>query len=136
MSSLKGLNDLDPEILDYLENAPLEHLRCRVLGHGWDQLHEGYIVQEDGAHRGCLTQRVQCWRCLSEGLDTFDSNTLERVGTREYSYVDGYLQAGVEVPRQLVRRYLHARTRTRRSASKVRNIATMGRNRTARTRAA
>ncbi|WP_394360749.1 hypothetical protein [Amycolatopsis sp. SB7-3] len=101
-SYLKGL---DRDVLDYLEGAPSEFLKCRMRGHDWDLLHDGYIVQEEGVHAGCLTEHMQCSRCQSSCVDTFDSATLERVCSREYSYTDGYLQQGLAVPRVVVRRY-------------------------------
>lgn len=102
-SYLKGL---DRDVLDYLKGAPPEFLKCRARGHDWDPLHDGYIVQEEGVHVGCLTERLQCSRCLSRGVDTFDRATLERVALREYDYADGYLQPGLEIPRTVVRRFL------------------------------
>ena len=120
-SYLKGL---DREVLDYLKNAPLEFLKCRVRGHDWDPMHEGYIVQEGGVHVGCLTERLQCSRCHSGGVDTFDRTTLERVCLREYTYADGYLQQGLAIPRTVVRRYLAHRALEGQAKSKpVRKIA-------------
>lgn len=121
-SYLKGL---DREILDYLKNAPPEFLKCRVRGHDWDPTHDGYIVQEEGVHVGCLTERLQCSRCHSGGLDTFDRTTLERVCPREYTHTDGYLQQGLAIPRTVVRRYLAQQALEQQAKSKaVRKIAT------------
>lgn len=103
VSYLKGL---DREVLEYLRSAPPEFLKCRVRGHDWMATHDGYIVQEEGVHIGQLTERLQCSRCVSRGLDTFDRTTLERVGLREYEYADGYLGDGLAIPRVVVRRYL------------------------------
>lgn len=103
VSYLKGL---DREVLEYLKNAPAEFLKCRVRGHDWDPTHDGYIVQAEGAHIGCLTEHLHCSRCQSDSVDTFDRLTLERVCLREYIYADGYVQQGIAVPRTVVRRYL------------------------------
>ncbi|MFK0249299.1 hypothetical protein ACIQUM_31760 [Amycolatopsis azurea] len=102
-SYLKGL---DREVLDYMRSVPREILNCRARGHNWDPTHDGYIVQQEGSHVGCLTERLQCSRCLSDAVDFFDRATLERVGLREYAYVDGYLQHGLAIPRTVVRRFL------------------------------
>lgn len=110
-------SDLDAGARAYLRKASAEVKRCRAIGHGWDPLHDGYIVEGQGKEQ-VYTQQLQCWRCKSGGVDVFQPGTMERIGTREYDYVDGYLVQDV-VPdrqgglsRQEVRQWMAAEAKT------------------------
>ncbi len=133
-SYLKGL---DREVLDYLRSVPKQVLKCRARGHNWDPTHDGYILQQEGSHVGCLTERLQCSRCHSDAVDFFDRVTLERVGLREYAYVDGYLRQGLAIPRTVVRRFLAQLAREAQSErQQVRKIASRGTGKSLAARAA
>jgi hypothetical protein len=83
-------SELDAATRAYLRQASDEMIRCRLLGHAWDPEHDGYIVDGHGKDR-VYTQSVKCMRCETTGKDQFDPVTLDRIGSRSYDYVDGYL---------------------------------------------
>lgn len=90
---MAAASDLDAGTRAYLKQASDEVIRCRLYGHAWDPLHDGYIVEGRGPDR-VYTQNVRCMRCETKGIDRFDPVTLDRIGTRAYDHADGYLVEG------------------------------------------
>lgn len=114
--------DLDKGTRAYLRQASDEVIRCRLYGHAWDPLHDGYIVDGQGKDR-VYTQNVQCMRCETKGVDRFDPVTLDRINTRSYDYAEGYLvdrQGGLS--RREVRQWIAAKTKPRGAASDGRRL--------------
>ncbi|GAB3451166.1 hypothetical protein GCM10027436_48580 [Actinophytocola sediminis] len=109
---MAAVSDLDADIRAYLRRASDAVVRCRLLGHAWDPTHDGFIVDGQGKDR-VYTQTVRCMRCDSTGVDRFDPMTLERITTRSYGYVDGYLardrQGGIS--RREVRQWIAAKVK-------------------------
>ncbi|GAB3432468.1 hypothetical protein GCM10027436_07470 [Actinophytocola sediminis] len=109
---MAAASDLDAGIRAYLRRAPDAVVRCRLLGHAWDPTHDGFIADGQGKDQ-VYTQTVRCMRCDSTGVDRFDPMTLERINTRSYDYVDGYLardrQGGIS--RREVRQWMASKAK-------------------------
>lgn len=98
---------LDADVREYLEYAPPEVIRCRRWNHGWDPTHDGFLVHDRGRREESWCTELVCMRCGSTAVDRFVPWTLERIGVREYGYVEGYLAPeGVQVSKQDVRVFL------------------------------
>jgi hypothetical protein len=111
---MAAASDLDAGVREYLSQASDEVIDCRALGHGWKRTHDGYIVEGRGPDR-VYTQRVRCPDCGTNGTDTFDPVTLDRIGTRKYEYPDGYLLEDHQgaLSRREVRQWIAAKARAR-----------------------
>lgn len=78
-----------------------EYVRCRTLGHAWDDLHDhGYR-----ASFGWLLA-FRCTRCTMVRLDVIDA--LGRLGSRRYVQPEGY-RLESKIPRDDFRRELRFR---------------------------
>lgn len=109
--------DIDPDVRAYLEEAPEEFLRCRLLTHNWDLTHPlgTYVIRNEGQPDEEWTTELTCARCGLPGVDFFEPWTCLRLGTRQIKYpqVDGYL-APVPVPKEAIRQFLAEKHMTRR----------------------
>lgn len=109
---MAAASDLDAGTRAYLRQVSEAVIRCRLLGHAWDPTHDGFIVDGHGKDR-VYTQTVKCLRCTTTGVDRFDPMTLDRISTRSYDYVEGYLvrdrQGGVS--RREVRQWMAAQVK-------------------------
>lgn len=112
--------EFDAETREYLSRTTDAVIRCRLYGHAWDPMHDGYIVEGRGRER-VYTQTVRCMRCETEGVDRFDPVTLDRLDHRSYDYAEGYLMRNHSgaLSRREVRQWVVAQTSGRRRLRRV-----------------
>ena len=81
-------------------------LRCRTFGHAWDEFYPDNM----GTPMFGWRLSLRCMRCTAERHDIIDR--IGAVGSRQYSYPDGYKLARDETPtREQMRLSLFASVR-------------------------
>lgn len=68
----------------WLDNLQDEYVRCRKLGHAWEEI--GW--QKMGARRVHHGLVIRCTRCATERFDIYD--TVGWLDDRRYRYPEGY----------------------------------------------
>lgn len=118
--------DLDKHRRAYLDHAPRAIVICRQYGHAWEPPEEGqedvYTVRGRGRDM-VYEQTVVCHRCQTTGVDTYDPQTMERIGSRSMDYTEGYLfesHGNGPLSRQEVRLYQAAKMRSRTNGARKR----------------
>lgn len=78
-----------------LSNLQLSYLRCRTLGHAWEDV-TGII--DTVSHRELTGDRLvlRCTSCGTIAEDLYSRSTGDRVGTRYYEYPQYYKMVGEE----------------------------------------
>lgn len=121
----KRVLDAQTVIAQQMEKLPDNFLDCRDPGlrHKWERESDFHVipVTEVGRRRANLARVEVCERCGTRKVERFAVNAgdlLEKV-SQHYEYPEGYLMAGVGVPRGLKRSSVVWSENYRRAMEKV-----------------